>query len=101
MNRVIYRKTSPYYSTAVTDNYLDILTPRPIDKKPDDYLYVLEKKYEHRPDLLAHELYGDSGLWWVFMARNPNVIEDPIFDFVSGISIFLPKKDTLTENLGL
>lgn len=80
---------------------MDVLTPRDITKNTDDYLYKLEKKYEHRPDLLAHELYGDSALWWVFMSRNPNVIEDPIFDFVSGISIYLPKKEVITKDLGL
>jgi hypothetical protein len=57
--------------------------------------------YENRPDLLAYDLYGNAALWWVFIARNPNVIEDPLLDFRAGVSIYIPKKETLVKDLGL
>jgi len=40
-------------------------------------------------------------LWWVFAIRNPNVIQDPIFDFQPGVIIYIPQKTNLTTALGL
>jgi alpha-L-fucosidase len=74
---------------------------RPIDKQIDDVSYTIDKIYQNRPDLLAFDLYGDSALWWVFRSRNPNVLDDPIFDFKAGVTIMIPKKTTLKSNLGL
>jgi prophage DNA circulation protein len=51
--------------------------------------------------LLAYDLYGDSALWWVFAMRNPNTIQDPVFDFLPGTTIFIPKKETIVAALGL
>ena len=80
---------------------MDILNYRVITKDPSDVVYVVNKIYEYRPDLLAFDLYGDSALWWVFRARNPNVIEDPLFDFRAGITIYIPKKTNLITDLGI
>jgi alpha-L-fucosidase len=97
-----YSKASPYFSTNVFGNkFLDVLTYREIDKQSDDVSYTIDNIYQHRPDLLAFDLYGDSALWWVFRARNPNVLDDPLFDFRSGVTIMIPKKETLVSNLGL
>jgi hypothetical protein len=98
---VKYSKTSPYFSTGLYGNFLDIATNRPITKKVDDVSYVIDKIYQFRPDLLAYDLYSDASLWWVFAARNPNVIRDPVFDFLPGVQIYLPKQTTLAEDLGL
>jgi hypothetical protein len=54
-----------------------------------------------RPDLLASDLYGYPELWWVFIQRNMDVIQDPIFDFVPGTQIFIPKGSSLLTMLGL
>ena len=51
--------------------------------------------------MLAFDLYGDSGLWWVFRARNPNAFEDPLLDFRAGVTIYIPTKDTLISDLGI
>jgi hypothetical protein len=51
--------------------------------------------------MLASDLYGDSALWWVFAMRNPNVLKDPLFDFRAGVQIFIPKKATLQQDLGV
>lgn len=98
---VEYSKSSPYYNTGLYGNFLDVISARLITKDPGDSTYVLDKTYEYRPDLLAFDLYGDSALWWVFAARNPNTIKDPIFDFVANIEIYIPKKSTLVADLGL
>jgi len=74
---------------------------RPISKLNNDKLYTIDKVYNLRPDILAYDLYKNSALWWVFAARNPNVLKDPLFDFATGKSIYLPTLATLTKDLGL
>jgi hypothetical protein len=96
-----YSKTSAYYNTGTFSNFLDILTYRPITRYSDDVLYTIDKFYELRPDLLAYDLYGDAALWWVFRERNPNTIDDPVFDFRAGLNIYLPKKQNLASDLGI
>jgi hypothetical protein len=87
-----YSSTSPWYKTPVTNNYLNSLTIRPVSAETDDYLYTIEAQYAYRPDLLAYDLYGTSNLWWVFIQRNLNVLQDPILDFVPGNKIYICKK---------
>lgn len=97
----VYNKLSPYYATARFGTFLDVLTDRPVPKSSLDVEYTINRVYEYRPDLLANDLYGRSQLWWVFAARNPNIIRDPIFDFYAGQIIYLPNQDSLTAALGL
>ena len=96
-----YSKTSPWFKTPVVNNYLDILNIRPVSAEVDDFLYTIESQYQNRPDLLAFDLYGDPSLWWVFIQRNLDVLQDPIFDFVIGKQIYIPKNSSLTNVLGL
>jgi len=77
------------------------MTNRQIPMQPSDIYWEITSVYEYRPDLLAFDLYGDSALWWVFRSRNPNVLDDPVFDFQAGVTIFIPKKTTLVTNLGI
>jgi hypothetical protein len=62
-------------------------------------LITLPSKYNLRPDSLSYDLYGTSQLYWVFMLRNPDVIQDPIWDFISGINIYVPAQSSLTRYL--
>jgi hypothetical protein len=98
---VTYNKTSPYYNTEVVNNYLDVINFRDIPRERDDILFEVTATYEHRPDLLAYDLYSDSKLWWVFAVRNKSVIKDPVFDLVAGIKIYLPKASTIQRVLGI
>jgi hypothetical protein len=95
-----YTKTSPYYNTSMVNNYLDVINFRDIPKEKDDILFELTATYEHRPDLLAYDLYKDQKLWWVFAVRNRSVIKDPVFDMVAGVKIYLPKASTLQRVIG-
>jgi hypothetical protein len=81
--------------------YLELLTIRPVPAEIDDFLYTIESQYKHRPDLLAYDLYGDSKLWWVFVQRNMSELRDPIYDFIPGKKIFLPKENNLRQYLGV
>lgn len=100
MSIVQYAKDSPYANTETFGNFLDTAKLIVIPKDPEDVLFTVNKTYLNRPDLLAFDLYGDAGLWWVFALRNPNVIKDPIFDMRIGTRFYLPKKSTLTGLIG-
>jgi hypothetical protein len=98
---IAYNKTSPYANTNTFAFFLDVADIPAIPYDPNDVQYQIDAIYKGRPDLLAFDLYGDSSLWWVFSVRNPNVLQDPIFDFLPGAIIFIPKKDTITSVLGI
>ena len=97
----VYSKTSPYYETQQFGPFLDTLAYRSIPKNINDTSYTIDEIYNLKPQLLAFDLYGDPTLWWVFASRNPNILIDPLFSFVSGTTIFIPSKDTLISTLGL
>lgn len=101
MSTVNYSRSSPYYGTTSMGNYLDVMSSRSIPHDPADVLYEIDSIYEHRPDLLANDIYGDVALWWIFAVRNPNVLQDPVFDFTPGTIIYVPKKETILTALGL
>jgi hypothetical protein len=96
-----YSRSSPWADTPIENNYLTTLRIRSVSAEPDDYLYTIEPQYTHRPDLLAYDLYNDHKLWWVFIQRNLNVLQDPIFDFKAGTKIYIPKGDSLKKALGI
>lgn len=98
-----YSRASAYYSTPTFDNgrFLDILTYRPIPRLANDMVFTIPPQYEHRPDLLAFDLYGNPNLWWVFAERNPNTLYDPIWDFTANTVIYLPQKSSLHAALGV
>lgn len=97
----IYKETSPWKDTPINEGYLDYFRIRPVPAEPDDFLYVIEPQFNRRPDLLSWVLYNTPKLWWVFMQRNLDVIQDPIFDFIPGTRIYVPKGNSLTKILGL
>ena len=96
-----YSKNSPYANTRHNNFYLDLLEIRPVPSESDDFRYVIENQYRHRPDLLAYDTYGSAKLWWVFIQRNMSVLKDPIYDFEPGTVIYLPKKTNLQKFLGV
>jgi hypothetical protein len=96
-----YNKASPYASTNSYSFFLDIANIPNIPVEADDVQYQIDAIYKHRPDLLAFDLYENTALWWVFCIRNPNVLQDPVFDFVPGATIYIPKKSTIQNALGI
>jgi hypothetical protein len=97
-----FPKTSPYYLSSVFNNqFLDVMVNRPIPMIETDEYWEITQTYSLRPDLLAYDLYNESTLWWVFAQRNPNRLKDPLFDFVAGVGIYIPKITTLKQVLGL
>ncbi len=101
MSLPVYSEFSLYYNTPITNNILGIWVPRTVPSSANDQTFIITAQYEMRPDLLAHNLYGDSRLWWVFSARNPNTLLDPLGNFLAGTEIYLPDPALLKSSLGL
>ena len=95
-----YSSTSPYFATPQNDINLEPLVRRNFAIEDDDQAYTIERTYAYRPDLLAYDLYGTPRFWWVFAQRNPDQIEDPIYDFRPGVTIQLPKPGNVKTDLG-
>jgi hypothetical protein len=97
-----YKQSSPYAITGqISNGALGYLQIRPIPAAGDDVVYTIEPQYNHRPDLLAYDLYNDTKLWWVFAQRNMDIIKDPIYDIEAGTTIFLPQGPNLMRVLSL
>ena len=97
-----YGNSSAYAKTKFKNNqFLDILTIRPVPENFDDVRYEIEPQYAYRPDLLAYDLYGDRNLWWIFAQRNMDIIKDPVYDMEPGVEIFIPQGESLFRVLGL
>jgi hypothetical protein len=98
-----YKSTSPYINTTQRNDlieYLDLWTQRTIPVDDSDEPLIVSRKYHERPDLLSYDLYGTSEYWWVFAIRNPNSIQDPIYDLVADLEIFVPTKQRVLSFLG-
>jgi hypothetical protein len=95
-----YTSTSPYFKTPMWGPFLDLWQPRFIQHDATDAVYQIDPIYNHRPDLLAYDMYKESAYWWVFAVRNPDVLIDPLMDFTTGKIIYVPTIATVKTSLG-
>ena len=96
-----YTSDSPWLRTPIQGGrFLDQLRIRPVPASNDDVPYIIQSQYHLRPDLLAFDIYDNEKLWWVFAQRNMNVIKDPVYDFQSGVEIYLPRRSSLLQLIG-
>ena len=96
-----YSRASPYYNNPQWGQFLDLWSGRTIPADVTDALYQIDPPYNSRPDLLAYDMYKDSNLWWVFAVRNPDVLVDPIYNFVAPTIIYIPTLAVVSKALGL
>lgn len=90
---VQYKRNSNYRNTPIERGELGAYVPPFIPDFTRTTQLELTQQYDRRPDRLAFDLYGDAQLWWVFLLFNRNQMVDPIHDFVTGITIFVPNRD--------
>jgi hypothetical protein len=87
--------SNQYSATSVNDFYLDkakFPTAADLLRNKTAEIIVVDPKFEHRPDLLSYELYGNSSYWWVIALLNRTQLEDPIRDLKAGMVLqVLPK----------
>ena len=62
-----------------------------------DIVYVMEKKYEGRPDLLASVMFNDPSLAWVILQFNR--ILDPAVELREGTVLRIPTVDRLKSKI--
>lgn len=84
------KDTSQYLLTPIKDWYLDVWIPRTVPKSDFDKIIRIPPEFNQRPDLLSQQEYGTPRLWWVFCMRNPDLMQDPIEDFLAGLEIYIP-----------
>lgn len=94
-----YSQYSPYAKTKQTW-YLDYNLPKNIPPADSDIDYEIPNKYDEQPWRLAYELYGNERLYYIFSLLNPNLIEDPIYDFNAGKTIRIPSVQRVQSYLG-
>jgi hypothetical protein len=89
-----YTLNSNYTRTPLNRKYLEtynpILTRETLSE--ETRTVFIDNKYDRRPDLMANDYLGSSALWWVLIHYNMDKFKDPIFDFVAGTEIVIPKK---------
>lgn len=97
-----YNRNSFLQNATYRDNqFLDVNVGLPsIGKSINDETFVITPEYEERPDKLAFVLYESSSLWWVFAARNPDILKDPLGDFKAGTTIKLPASTSIQNITG-
>lgn len=101
MTKINYPETSPYALTTQSNWAIGRYQHRRIPPASTDGYEPIPAEFNMRPDLMAAKLYGNAELYWVFMVRNLNVIRDPFWDFLAGVSIYIPTKETLKAALGI
>jgi hypothetical protein len=93
-----YRDASNYSVTKLNRKYLDVYSPKlTLETLSQETKKIrIGNRYNRRPDLLAHDLYGNSRYWWIFVHYNREDLVDPINDFVAGKVIVVPSKQAAT-----
>jgi len=88
-----HRRDSFLRNTGSFGGFLDINTLPKLPEDPFEVDYKIKESENGRPDLLATQLYGSPRLWWVFAIKNPDIIQDPLEDFKTGVVIKLPSPE--------
>lgn len=66
---------------------------RIFERSPLDVPFVITKRYDRRPDLLAYDLYGRANLMWFVLQYNN--ISDVNTEFIEGTELTLPTSHRL------
>lgn len=93
-----YSTFSPYSKVKQTW-YLGYYSPRGLLPADSDTMYTIETKYNEQPWRLAKERFGNERLYYIFALLNPNIIEDPVYDFKAGVTIRIPTMKRIKEYL--
>lgn len=67
------------------------------EKSPMDVSIIITKRYAHRPDAIALDMYGTANLMWFVLQYN--TITDIVEDLSEGTVISLPTKSRLFGDL--
>jgi hypothetical protein len=93
-----YDQKSYLKNTPFKNFYLDTAS-LPSVRTSNGETVMVPPECENRIDLFSYKMYGSSRLWWIIALANADVIKDPIWDFRSGITVFVPRDTVLLEKL--
>lgn len=99
-NSTLNTKNGRYVLGGVTEVSLSTLewwNKNEMPRDSSDITYVMEKKYEGRPDLLGYVFYADSALWWIICQYN-NIL-NPLEELVEGKILFIPTMERVRKDL--
>jgi hypothetical protein len=96
--RGLYSGKSYLRNASFRKFYLDTAALPIIDTTDGDYI-VVPPECENRIDLFSFQQYGSSRLWWIIALANADIIKDTIWDFKSGMTVFVPRDAVLLEKL--
>jgi hypothetical protein len=85
-SRYVSGGTSEVNARAIEWWERTVLTP-----DASDIIYVVERRWEGRIDLIANALLGDSRLWWLIAQYN--AVLDPVNEIREGRVLRVPLKD--------
>lgn len=94
--KVSYSDSTLYAKTPIVGRFLDFYRPILIPPHQSDQLFVIKRQdWVHRPDLIAHDYYGNDVLFWVFGVRNG--LKDLVFDIKLGSVLWFPTRQRLSD----
>ena len=94
-----YTQNSRYTNggtTEVDGNFVEWWERTMFTTNSTDLEYVLEKRFEGRPDKLASVFYNDSSLLWIILQYN-NIL-DINEEFIAGTVLLIPTKDRVNKD---
>lgn len=94
----LYTDRSYLRNTSYRKFFLDVAKLPKINITTGDYV-VVPPQCENRIDLFSYQQYGTSRLWWIIALANADTIKDTIWDFKSGMTVFVPRDQYLLEKL--
>lgn len=68
-------------------SYIETPTEFQIEETNEDKFFMVDKGFENRIDLISHEVYGTSMLWWAIAVMNN--IENPL-EVKAGLVLRIP-----------
>lgn len=94
----LYTSKSYLRNTNFRKFFLDVAKIPRIDMSRGDYV-IVPPECENRIDLFSYQQYKSSRMWWVIAVANADTIKDPIWDFRSGMTVFVPRDADLLEKV--
>lgn len=94
----LYSDKSYLKNTGFRKFFLDTAQLPKIDTTVGDFV-IVPTECENRMDLFSYQQYGSSRMWWIIALANADAIKDPIWDFKSGMTVFVPRDSALLEKL--
>lgn len=93
-----YNNNSPW-AKVPQSWYLGYTVPAYMTTADSDKSYTIPTTQNEQPWKLSKELYGSEELYYIFALLNPDLLQDPVYDFVTGLTIQVPDPSRVRQYL--